>query len=127
MKILYPLSVIYIGLSLVGCATTDQTGSCKPMVAAPIKSPDCFCKKNPLKVSFYTTGHPSMPYKVIGVEHISEYNMGGNKRQEANIQDGMRELAAAMGGDAVINIKKDSKIITGTVVAFQKENTKIQG
>ena len=38
----------------------------------------------------------------------------------------MRELAAAMGGDAIINIKHDSKSISGTVVAYQQAEKMIK-
>lgn len=121
MRTLYLLSIIYIGFALTSCATehpvprsdSSTTASVHQPVASP-KSP------NPQKVAFYTKSHPNIPYTVIGEETISKFNQGGNKRQEANIRDGMRELAAAMGGDAVIDIKHDSQSVSGTVVAYVK-------
>lgn len=125
MKTLYRLSIIYIGLALTSCASMIDrpTPPNKPSAVAPLPPMAEQSKKNPLKVAFYTKGHPKSAYTVVGEESISKFNLGGNKRQEANIRDGMRELAAAMGGDAVINIKHDAKEITGTVVAYQNNTT----
>lgn len=126
MRTLYLLATICISLVLTGCGVEQPANNQvnKPVATPPIQPPPCMVKKkkNPLTVSFYTKGHPKEPYIIVGQESISKFNMG-NKRQEANIRDGMRELAAAMGGDAVIDIKHDAKSITGTVVAYQKEDT----
>jgi hypothetical protein len=129
MRTLYLVSTIYIVFAVTGCSTVEQPASHSTyntkQITGPIQQPACATKNNPLKVSFYTHSTPSVPYKIIGEESISKYNLGGNKRQEANIRDGMRELAAAMGGDAIINIKHDSKSVSGTIVAYlNKEITK---
>lgn len=119
MRILYLLSLIYIAFALTSCTTNQSDPRIfQPVTTRPIEPATHHQKKNPLTVSFFTKGQPNVPYKIVGQESISKYNLGGNKRQEANIRDGMRELAAAMGGDAVIDIKHDSKTITGTVVAY---------
>lgn len=130
MRILYLLSVIYIGFALTSCSSTHQPVNDqknKPITTTPIPPTASHKKKNPLTVTFYTKGQPNVPYTIVGQESISKFNMGGNKRQEANIRDGMRELAAAMGGDAVINIKHDSNSISGTVVAYQKDKAVTKG
>jgi hypothetical protein len=119
MRILYLLGIIYVVLVLSSCANTTEQSSSNQTHPAPVTKE----KKNPLAVSFYTKEQPKVPYEVLGEESISKFNPGGHKRQEAYIRDGMRELAAAMGGDAIINIKHDAKTITGTVVAF-KDTTK---
>lgn len=129
MRILYLLSIIYIGLALTSCASVEQPHNRQVYQTdtTPIKAPTCpYPKTNPLKVSFYTKGHPKLAYTVVGHESISKFNMGGNKRQEANIRDGMRELAAAMGGDAVIDIKHNDKAISGTVVAYEKSKEEVK-
>src|SRR5690348_1468602 len=119
MRILYPLGIIYISLALTSCSTVEQPCPvCQQKNSKPQQTALATSPKNPLKVAFYTHTKPPVPYKVIGDESISKFNLGGNKRQEANIRDGMRELAAAMGGDAIINIKHDSKSISGTIVAY---------
>jgi hypothetical protein len=76
--------------------------------------------KNPINVAFYNKGKaPTHPYQVIAKESVSQYNMGGIKRQEAIIHDVLRQLAASVGGDAVINITKDNGKICGEVVKFK--------
>jgi hypothetical protein len=130
MRILYPLSVIYIGLALTSCASTiEQSAPKQPnkLIATKPLPPTSHHKKNPLTVSFYSKERLKIPYTIIGEESISKFNQGGNKRQEASIRDGMRELAAAMGGDAVINIKHDANTISGTVVAYQKDKEVSKG
>lgn len=132
MKLLYLFTSISVIVALTSCAASieqpsnNQTHPAKPVVHShpatkSVSKKNGHDKKNPLTVSFYTKGQPKMPFEVIGEESISKFNMGGHKRQEAYIRDGMRELAAAMGGDAIIDIKHDSKTITGTVVAFKKD------
>ncbi len=117
MRTLYLLLSIYTGLFLSGCSTADNQDSAnRPTQQAAVKT------KNPLAVAVYTDKKPlKAPYTVIGQAVISNYNPGGIKRQEACIHDAMRDLAARMGGDAVINLAKDEKTVTGTVIAFQSE------
>ncbi|MHB1949002.1 MAG: hypothetical protein ACYCQI_12920 [Gammaproteobacteria bacterium] len=119
MRILYLLGTIYVIFALTSCANTTEQSSSNQAHPAPPITPTKE-KKNPLAVSFYTKEQPKVPYEVLGEESVSKFNPGGHKRQEAYIRDGMRELAAAMGGDAIINIKHDAKTITGTVVAFKE-------
>lgn len=117
MKILYLLIIINIGLTLTSCTQTCyRIKQDHKMISRSSTS------KSPIRVAFYTKKPPTLPYSVLGKESIPKYNSGGNKRQEAHIRDSMREIAAAMGGDAVIDIKHDDKSITGTVIAYQKEN-----
>jgi uncharacterized protein YceK len=119
MRTLYLLLSIYTGLFLSGCSTMDNQDSAakdqnKPVQHAAVKA------KNPLAVAVYTHKKTlTTPYTVIGKAVISKYNPGGIKRQEACIHDAMRDLAARMGGDAVINLAKGDKTVTGTVIAFQ--------
>lgn len=130
MRILYLLSIIYISFALTSCMTMDQPyrkQSNSSMAAVKPLSSASLHKKNPLTISFYSKNKLKSPYIVIGKESISKFNMGGNKRQEASIRDGMRELAAAMGGDAVINIKHDANTISGTVIAYQNNKDTSRG
>jgi hypothetical protein len=126
MKSLYLLLIIYIGLSLLGCTTSckpEYTQNAKKTQTAlnqpPVSQPN---EKNPLTVAVYTEGQkPSNPYKVLGTETVSKFNYGGIKRQIANIHDAMRNLAAKMGGDAVINVAHDERNVTGTVITYQND------
>lgn len=95
-------------------ATTCQKAKAKVKATCPKN-------KNPINVSLYTKGEkPKNSYKILGIEAVSKYNRVGIKKQEACIHDSLRSLAAKMGGDAVINIKYDKKIVEGTVITYQK-------
>lgn len=113
MKPLYLLILLYTGLSLLGCATHDKSVS-------PPKT-NTLAKKDPIAIIFYPNGKsPADHYTVLGEGTVSKYNQAGFKKQTASIHDSMRNLAVAMGGDAIINIKHHDKFITGTVIAYQK-------
>jgi hypothetical protein len=104
------ISSILIGLALTGCSTINKT---PPAPSHKLQY------KNPITVSFYPEGIPNTPYTIIGDTFVSQYNKAGNKRQEATIHDAMRSKAALMGGDAIINIKRNDKTVTGTVIVYQ--------
>jgi hypothetical protein len=124
MKTLYLLIIINLVLSLSGCTTTPPANHAqnakKSTLAANEPKTNTLKEKDPLNVAMYTQGQkPANPYKVLGTESISKFNFGGIKRQTASIHDAMRDLAAKMGGDAVINIAHDDKTVTGTVITYQ--------
>jgi len=123
MRIIYLLLPVFLGFVLSNCSemkaetpqvtATQNTNKTTP----PLKK----CHKNPMTVSFYTNGNnPKQPYVVLGKETVSKYNFVGIKRQQASIHDAMRNLAANMGGDAVINITHTDKSVTGTVVTYKQ-------
>lgn len=119
MRTLYLLLFIYTGLFLSACSTIDNQDSDakkqnKTLQQALVKP------KDPMEVKVYSEQKTlTKPFTVVGKAVISRYNPGGIKRQEAFVRDAMRNLAASMGGDAVIDLDKHGKIITGTVIAFQ--------
>lgn len=122
MRILYRLTTIYIAylalcttLFLSACSTTPPSATTTPL---PTK---LTAAKNPITVAVYTQPKKlsAIPYKIIGKTSISEYNLGGIKRQEACLNDTLRTLAASMGGDAIIDIIHNNKKVTGTVIAYQ--------
>lgn len=127
MKISQQLVFISIALVLTACTTISEEKpvdviSGKPSNLQPYIPPHCPAppKKDPLNVSIYNRGiRPHGPYKVIGLETVSKYNHVGIKRQEANIRDTMRDIAAAMGGDAIIDLRYEKHVVTGKVVAYQ--------
>lgn len=126
MKSLYLLIIIYIGFYLIGCAGTtnhpNYSQNTKQTNQANAINPQA---KDPLTVTMYNDSQkPSNRYKILGTETISKFNYNGIKRQIASIHDAMRNLAAKMGGDAVINIAHDDKTVTGTVISY--ENNKSQ-
>lgn len=106
------INLILCGLMLTACAT-------QPVETPKQSANNNVTRKNPMNVALYTQGKkPITSYKVIGSEKVSEYNVVGIKRQKAHIRESMRNLAANLGGDAVIDIKQNDKDITGTVIAF---------
>jgi hypothetical protein len=138
MRTLYLLIMINISFVLTSCASinaekpVDNSSQATPTTipgekAQPqpyIPPPGCppiKKDKNPLAVSFYKNDTQiSHNYKVIGTGIVSKYNTVGIKRQEASIQDNMRKIAAAMGGDAIINVTRNNKVVSGTVVSFDE-------
>lgn len=121
MRTLYLLLFIYTGLFLSACSTVDTQNSTSKIQHT---SPKSITKqpKDPMTVTVYTQKQ-SIPtsYTVLGKAVTSEYNPGGIKRQEACIHDALRNLAANMGGDAIINLNKNDKTVTGTVIAYENE------
>lgn len=125
MRTLYRLNIIFIALALSSCASINQSAApSKAIDKSPASLVEKKPHKNPLTISLHKKSHQTnKAYTVVGQETVSKYNKGGIKRQEAHLRDTMREIAAAMGGDAVIDIKHDGKTITGTVVAFHKDTS----
>lgn len=118
MRTLYLLVVINVVLILSSCATNHYPAT--PVEPAPETAPECHHHKDPVAVSFLKTGTFSRPYTVLGKTEVSRFNTVGIKRQEATIRDLMREQAASLDGDAIIDMKHDDKMITATVIAYQK-------
>jgi hypothetical protein len=103
-------------VDLSGKSTLNSPLLIKPKCPPPPK------KKNPMNVSLYTPGiKPQKNYLVLGNETISKFNQNGIKRQKANIHDLLRNIAASMGGDAVINLRYDQKMVSGTVIKYKNK------
>lgn len=119
MKALYLLIIIYIAIVATGCSSLS-TGTL-PSPSNKTSSTPPTPQKNPLNVALYLHETPQQPFVVIGHETISKYNLGGIKRQEAYLHDTMRNLAASVGGDAVMNVKHDNNNITATIIAFSNK------
>jgi hypothetical protein len=125
MRALYLLILIYITIVISGCSYF-QSQPQQPIDTAITQQPvskkmavlgECY-KKNPIDVALYIHENPNKPYIVIGKEIISKYNLSGIKRQTACLHDTMRNLAASMGGDAVMNIRPYHNKIIATVIAY---------
>ncbi len=116
MRIICIVIAFFLSFNLIGCAT--NTNKEKKTTHLSKNTPT----KNPLAVALYSgQKKPEKPYVVLGKGSVSKYNQVGIKRQEANIRDVMRHMAAKLGGDAVINISHDANTVTGTVIAFKSQ------
>ena len=105
-------------ISLGACSSMNATApNTKTQTSANPMPP-----KDPVTVSFYSNDKPlKHPYKILGKATVSKYNLVGIKRQEAVLKDKLRNLAAAAGGDAVINITRSKDAVTGTIITFEKK------
>lgn len=123
----YPfLAVMIVSACIQGCATPGPT---PPQTAANflqkqhvvattnIKLP----AKNPRTVAIYTKDKtPHTAYRIIGVATVSRHNLLGIKRHEDTIHDMMKELAASIGGDGIIDVSGSEENMRANVIAFQK-------
>jgi hypothetical protein len=135
MRRLYLLTAIFIAFTLSSCNSTTHVVSSQPVdscktcdqkkpqkVQKKHKKPITCSTRNPISVQVYAKSTElDHPYKILGKETISKFNSSGIKRQDACIHDALRKLAASLGGDAVINITRDERHVTGTIVAFDKK------
>ena len=135
MKRLYLFFIgIFISFIFCGCTTTkpqpirqaeknnyaDPAQLAQDKLTTPDPAPKQCPLKDPIAIAFSDEENkPLHPYKIIAKESISQFNTGGIKRQEATIHDVLRQLAASIGGDAVINIKEENQRISGEVIKFQ--------
>lgn len=128
---------IFVGLPAIFCIVTlfFCTAMTRPLTLAPKVSvnekvivytkPKLALPKDPASIALHSLEFPlKRPYKVIGKETVSRYNLVGIKRQAALLHDRMRSLAASIGGDAVINIIADNDKVEGTVVSYEKSISK---
>jgi hypothetical protein len=84
-------------------------------------SPDVYPAKNPQAVSVYTKDQsPHTAYRVIGIANVSKYNFLGLPRQAATMQALLKQQAASIGGDGVINVSENDARMQANVIAFQK-------
>jgi hypothetical protein len=121
MRTLYPLIVIYVALILNACTATRTPVPPTQHTPTPTYTHHhCHHHKDPVSVSFLNRQIPDRPFRVLGEAKVEKYYAVGIKRQEATIRDLMREQAASLDGDAIINIKNDEKTITATVIAYKK-------
>lgn len=126
MKKLHLLTSILISSMLYGCTSHVQSNT--QMATNFIQrqqvtstTQENFSPKNPNTVALYTKEkEPHTAYRVIGVAKVSKYNMLGMQRQEATLHEMVRNLAASIGGDGVININQTHDGLEANVIKFQK-------
>lgn len=127
MRLLIPsMILINIALVLSACSSSGRTPgqlasnffngeSIKPTTH------ELYPAKNPQIVTFYNQRKaPLQAYRVIGVAKVSKHNLLGTTHQEQALQTMIKQLAASIGGDALIDISNTPEAIEGKVIAFQK-------
>ncbi|MBV9576029.1 MAG: hypothetical protein JO149_05355 [Gammaproteobacteria bacterium] len=121
----FALAIMSLACLLQSCSTTDKSNTQtaenfihRQNVYSLSKAP--YTPKNPKEVSLYVNSMPHRAYRVIGVATISKYNLLGQQREEATIHQMMKNLAASIGGDAVIDLNNQMEPIKAHVIAFQK-------
>ena len=129
MRTAYPaLTTIAVTFLLGSCATT-HSGQSTTQVASnfiqhqnvEMTSPFKYPPKNPQNVAVYSNEKsPHTAYRVIGVAKVSKYNLLGMERQDATIHSMMKNLAASIGGDGIMNVSSNSDGLQANVIAFQK-------
>lgn len=127
MKISYrALFTMAVAFFLASCTTTGQSPT---QVASHFinrenivaTTTERYPAKNPQTVALFVNDKaPHTAYRVIGVATISRYNLLGMQRKEDTLRDMMKNLAASIGGDGLINISSNREAMQASVIQFQK-------
>lgn len=122
MRTFFPVMII-VFLLLVGCATNDGRSTPSNFInqETVIKTTkEIYPIKKPQNVAFYTNDLPHKPYRVIGVAKVAKYNLLGVERHDETVQTMMKELAASVGGDGLIDFNQTKDGASANIIAFQK-------
>lgn len=119
--------IIVFGLLLNSCYSTVP--SCTQQVASNFlyrekvvaTTKQMYRPKNPKYVTLYSKEQKLLtPYRVIGIATISKYNLLGKKRPQETLDDMLKNLAASLGGDALINVTNKGDSIQGHIIQFRR-------
>lgn len=119
------IATICLAFFLTGCATPPKHYQCQRQqrkIPAMAFIPHAVKNlKDPTLIAFYQEDNSvKRPYRIIGREKVSRFNVIGMQRQSAQVNEIMRKVAASMGGDAVINIRQDEQKLEGTVISYER-------
>lgn len=126
MKLLFYIAVASFLMLLQGCSnsarsTTQVASNLINRQHVILTTQHVYPEKSPKSVALYHAKQsPHSAYRIIGIATISKYNLLGMERQEETLNQMMKNLAASVGGDALININSNKKSIQANVIAFQK-------
>ena len=102
------MSLLALAFLMIGCATERvMTTTSKQL---PPSNPDA--------VKMFLTDKPTTPFEEIGRVSVDKYSMFATSRSGDEIQKNLREKAASIGGDAIINITEDFASMSGVVIKF---------
>jgi len=108
---------------------TACTASYKPHSTAKIKHGEMIVSyttiphksKSATAVAIYSKASlVNHPYRVIGQETVSRYNLIGMERKPLTVNHIMKDLAASIGGDAIMDVTEDGTRVEGTIISFEK-------
>ena len=117
----------YLFLSLLcfvmtGCETTQhitqQTKQTVDGVQVVNISKRQYSPTNPECVFFIKGKKLNTSYQKIAVISVDHYNLVGIKRQQAIIDDLLKNNAASLGGNAIIDVHENDGKIVGHVIRF---------
>jgi hypothetical protein len=122
----FTLAIVAAVLLLNGCSHCGQSPTRlasnfiqRQSIVATTK--ESYPSKNPQTVAMYTPDRaPTLPYRVIGVATISKRNLLGMERHETTMHTMMKQLAASVGGDGLINVNSDKEAMQAHIIAFQR-------
>jgi hypothetical protein len=105
---------------MVACGALAGCTASRAMRTTSVSYP----AKSPGDVRLFLSDKPTVPYTEIGRVSVDKYGMislvpaSGEK-----VNALLREEAAKMGGDAVINITEDFASVSGVVVVFTSSDS----
>ena len=127
MKPFSKIAVLSIALLISGCAhqnspnATQVASNFIQRQSIESTTSQQYTPKNPQKIALYTDDKtPHTAYRVIGVAKVSKYNLLGMQRKEDAMHEMMKNLAASIGGDGIIDISNEKDGMKANVIAFQK-------
>jgi len=118
-------SIVIMGL-VTGCASQTTCCSSSPRhflnrETVTKTTHDTYPKKTPQTISLYTNDNkPNAAYRVIGIANVSKTNIFGMQRDQSTLDAMMKQLAANLGGDGLIEINQTDQSIQAKVIAYQK-------
>jgi hypothetical protein len=65
---------------------------------------------------------PNVPYEEIGRVSVDKYNNLSLPRSSDEMNAAMKQQAASIGGNAIIDVTEDFASMSGVVVAFKSES-----
>lgn len=124
------LTVGFVVLGVVsGVFSNADAGQCKSVFGGSdvVLSSDALGSRStepatkPSDVKLYLTEKPKEPYKELGRVDAGKYNVVGRSRKREAIDQELKEKAAKLGADAIIQITEDFASVSGVAIKFEKQ------
>lgn len=80
-----------------------------------------YAPKSPSHITLYSDEHkPLSPYRIIGIATVSKRNLMGGQRGNETVDAMMKNLAASIGGDALIKTSNSDETVKANIIQFQR-------